>query len=212
MVSGTSLGARMIRLTLTVCLIADWCGPLDRGQSFRAHAAGPVENAPTPEKLDRLFTALKTAQKQIRRVNFDPQAVVDTIGKDPGRLFEWVRDNTFWVRTKAPSRARSVVLADRMGNSLDRSLLLAELLRTAGFQTRLANAQAAAAAGGIAAGADQTAGPDTAGCPARFGIAHRRDAEARRGTATGSGGVPRGRAAGRRRRRAESKGDPRADR
>ena len=141
MVSGTSPGARVIRLALTVCLIADWCGPLDRGQSFRVHAAGPMENSPTPEKLDRLFTALKTAQKQIPRVNFDPRAVVETIGRDPARLFEWVRDNTSWVPYQGALKGPVGVLADRVGNSLDRSLLLAELLRTAGFQTRLANAQ-----------------------------------------------------------------------
>ena len=31
------------------------------------------------------------------RDTFDPQVIVDNVGKDPAKLFEWVRDNTYLV-------------------------------------------------------------------------------------------------------------------
>jgi hypothetical protein len=31
------------------------------------------------------------------RDTFDPQVIVDNVGKDPAKLFEWVRDSTLWM-------------------------------------------------------------------------------------------------------------------
>jgi hypothetical protein len=99
---------------------------------------------PTPEDLKRMademeraFKALEAAEKEIPRDTFDPKAIVDKVGRDPVKLFEWVRDNTYWVPYRGALRGPTGVLMDRLGNSLDRSLLLAELLRTAGHKVRL---------------------------------------------------------------------------
>jgi hypothetical protein len=90
------------------------------------------------DKLDRHFQALEEAVKEIPRDTFDPQAIVDKVGKDPEALFRWVRDNTCLVPYQGVLRGPIGVLMDKNGNSLDRALLLRELLRLAGYNARLA--------------------------------------------------------------------------
>jgi hypothetical protein len=92
------------------------------------------------EKLEKLYQALDSELNKIPRETFDPQVIVDTVGKDPERLFQWVRDNTYLVPYRGSLRGPIGVLMDRLGNSLDRSLLLSKLLEMADYETRLAHA------------------------------------------------------------------------
>src|SRR2546423_806008 len=71
---------------------------------------------------------------------FDAGAVVEQVGKDPQALAKWVGDNTRWVPYRGMLRGPRGVLMDGVGNALDRSLLLAELLRIAQVNVRLAHA------------------------------------------------------------------------
>ncbi len=98
----------------------------------------------TEEEIDQVLNGLKKlnrailqASQEIPRDTFDAQAVVDNYGKDPKSLFEWVRDETVLVPYRGVLRGHTGVLMDRCGNSLDRSLLLHELLRLAGYEARL---------------------------------------------------------------------------
>ena len=54
------------------------------------------------------------------------------------KLFEWVRDETYLIPYSGQLRGPAGVLMDRVGNSLDRALLLHALLRAAGQNVRLA--------------------------------------------------------------------------
>jgi len=92
------------------------------------------------DKLDRYFQALQEAAKEIPRDSLDPQAIVDSVGKNPESLFQWVRDHTYLVPYRGVLRGPIGVLMDRLGNSLDRALLLQDLLRLAGWKARLARA------------------------------------------------------------------------
>lgn len=71
----------------------------------------------------------------------DAGSVLALTGKDPGRILAWVRDNTRIVPYAGMLRGASGVLTDRAGNSLDRALLLADLLNRAGYTVRIARAQ-----------------------------------------------------------------------
>jgi hypothetical protein len=124
-------------------LIQQW---LARAQQPAGKKEAPAK--PTPEDLKRIademergFKALEAAEKEIPRDTFDPKAIVDKVGKDPVKLFEWVRDNTYWVPYQGALRGPIGVLMDRLGSSCDRSLLLAELLRVAGHKVRLARGE-----------------------------------------------------------------------
>ena len=135
--------SRIFRLLFTVALVLAWC----QGPSLRAQApdagATPRDLAAADVKaladgVERLFKAVEKADQALPRDSFDVAAVVASVGKEPQKLFEWVRDQTRWVPYRGALRGASGVLQDRLGNDIDRSLLLAELLRAAGHDARLA--------------------------------------------------------------------------
>ncbi|MDB5328110.1 MAG: hypothetical protein JWM57_3679 [Phycisphaerales bacterium] len=102
--------------------------------------AAPAAPAPTPLelKMQKSFAAMEAVKRELPRDTFDPQGVLETVGTDPAALTAWVHDNTFYVPYDGTLRGPAGVLMDRTGNSLDRSLLLANLLKSAGFEVRLA--------------------------------------------------------------------------
>ena len=102
--------------------------PMRGSQS--ALALGPAESA---SKL------LEAVINDIPADTFDPAAIVKAVGKDPAALLGWVRDRTYWVPYRGALRGPTGVLMDRLGSSVDRALLLAELLRLAGQFVRLAH-------------------------------------------------------------------------
>ena len=119
----------------------------DTGESKEARQSSMLE---LKGKLEKMFDALEEARKEIPRETFDPKVIIDGqpevgfegVGKDPIRLFEWVRDNTYVVPYRGVLRDYQGVLMDRVGNSLDRSLLLMRLLSDAGHtKFRLAHAE-----------------------------------------------------------------------
>jgi len=94
--------------------------------------------SPPTTSADAASKLLEAAAKAIPRDTFDPLAIVNTVGKDRSALLAWVRDQTYWVPYRGALRGPTGVLMDRLGNSLDQSLLLAELLTLAGHTVRLA--------------------------------------------------------------------------
>lgn len=68
-------------------------------------------------------------------------AVVDAADYNSDELVEWVSTKTQWTPYSGRLRGSSGVLMDRRGNSLDRALLLSELLETAGYETRLVRSE-----------------------------------------------------------------------
>ncbi len=102
-------------------------------------AATTVDHKAVKAQLAEAFAALEDAAAQIPAETADPSALLEKVGREPAKLLEWVRDNTHLAPYRGSLRGASGVLQDRVGSSLDRSLLLAELLRAAGFEVRLAN-------------------------------------------------------------------------
>jgi len=92
----------------------------------------------TIKDTNSCFENLEAALADIPKDTFDPQAVIDMCGAEPAALFKWVRDNTYLVPYRGILRGPAGVLMDRVGNSVDRALLLCELMRSAGHRVRLA--------------------------------------------------------------------------
>jgi hypothetical protein len=103
--------------------------------------AGPQRRRRQAEEMERRLRAMEAAQHEIPRETFDPQAIVDKVGRDPNKLFAWVRDHTYWVPYQGALRGPTGVLMDRLGGTLDRAFLLAELVRLAGQEVRLVHAE-----------------------------------------------------------------------
>jgi hypothetical protein len=136
--------AKLLCVYLALSLVPPW-----HAVSRRALGAEPQGRPPDPAesrrqlsaRLDRLFVTLADAARQLPRDSFDPQGVIARAGRDPSQLFAWVRDQTYWVPYRGALRGPRGVLMDRVGNSLDRSLCLAEILWSAGHRVRLARGE-----------------------------------------------------------------------
>lgn len=89
-------------------------------------------------ELEQAFRAVEAFAAAVPADTFDPAAVLAKTGRDPAAIFHWVRDRTVWVPYRGVLRGPVGVLMDRTGNDLDRALLLAQLLKLAGKQVRLA--------------------------------------------------------------------------
>ncbi len=91
--------------------------------------------------LEKLFDALEAAAKDIPRDTFDLEAALALTDLTPESILVWVRDNTYLVPYKGALRGSQGVLMDRVGNSLDRAMLLQGLMQLLGYDTQLARAQ-----------------------------------------------------------------------
>lgn len=93
------------------------------------------------EDLDRLVDLIVAEVADLPRAEFDPSELAATLGKNPQAHFEWVRDYTWWAPYRGLLRGSRGVMLDRIGSSLDRAVVLGDLLRHAGHTVRLAHAQ-----------------------------------------------------------------------
>lgn len=97
------------------------------------------------ERVQRYLAMLEEARERISRRDLASEALAKDLGDDPERIFRWVRDNTSLLPYQGVLRGPGGVLIDRVGNSLDRALLLHRLLSLAGHTARLASGQLAKA-------------------------------------------------------------------
>lgn len=99
---------------------------------------------PGADRVERLFTALEDASSKLPRDLFTADGVLLTTDLTPEGAFAWVRDNTHLVAYQGALRGVTGMLLDRSGNSLDRALLLQNLIDGLGYDTRLARAELSA--------------------------------------------------------------------
>lgn len=100
------------------------------------------ESGPT---ADEMTAELRTSQRQVRLILgdvieggiFDAAKVLDVAGSDPEALARWVQDQTTHVPYRGVVRGEYGVLQDRLGNHLDRALLLGRLIEATGRAVRL---------------------------------------------------------------------------
>ncbi|WP_373181564.1 hypothetical protein [Halomonas campaniensis] len=110
--------------------------------SWLTEAARAEEPGPTAEELT---AELYATQRQVRLIlgdvlgqgAFDVAAVLDVMGQDPEALARWVREQTTHVPYRGLVRGEFGVLQDRLGNHLDRAMLLGRLIEATGRPVRL---------------------------------------------------------------------------
>ncbi len=88
------------------------------------------------KKLDSFFEAFEKLQAQIDRSEFDVKARADSLGPDVGKIFEFVRDRVRYEAYVGVLRGAKGTLIGKAGNSVDQSVLLAELLRHHGHTVK----------------------------------------------------------------------------
>lgn len=117
---------------LVVLLVASWMTEVAKAE----------EPGPTAEEL---IAELRASQRQVRLILgdvlrqgiFDVPAVLDAVGQDPEALVRWVRNQTTHVPYRGLVRGEFGVLQDRLGNHLDRAMLLGRLIEATGRPVRL---------------------------------------------------------------------------
>lgn len=112
-----------------------------RAQSVPATVSIPPPPEVTMEEMEDYFSALGEMRDGLSREAFDPMKVVEKIGNSPMDLRDWVSEHITWVPYHGHQRSPSAVMMDGTGNSLDRAVLLANLLTLAGHKPRLAMAE-----------------------------------------------------------------------
>jgi hypothetical protein len=125
-------------------LLGIWFGTRDTGERPRGGSAdqlrGMAVPVPTIDVLDSSLRALADGERASSRDSWDPEWLARQLGGNPDTLLAWVRTHTRWIPYHGALRGASGVLQDRLGNSLDRALLLASLLEHSGHSVRLAHA------------------------------------------------------------------------
>jgi hypothetical protein len=101
-------------------------------------AATPALVAAT---LEKSLKAVAAGERATPRDHWDPDYLVARISHDPDRLFAWVQNHTYWIPYRGALRGPVGTLMDGQGNSLDRALLLATLLKKSGHTVRLAHGE-----------------------------------------------------------------------
>ena len=102
--------------------------------------AGAAERARLADQARALATVSRSIVDQTPRDHEDAAVVVRHTGPEPEAILRWVRENTRHVAYRGLLRGAPGVLMDRSGNSLDRALFTADLLKRAGHAVRIARA------------------------------------------------------------------------
>lgn len=89
-------------------------------------------------RLDQLMTIIAEIRSTLDRSQFEIPALLDTLDYDPDRIIDFVKSEISFEPYQGTLRGGQGALISRAGNSVDQSLLLASLLRDAGYDARIA--------------------------------------------------------------------------
>lgn len=104
-------------------------------------AAKNGESQARVKDMGSLVDLIVAEAANLPRSEFDAAALTASLGNEPQKIFDWVRDRTWWAPYRGLLRGATGVMLDRVGSNLDRAVLLGDLLRRAGYTVRLAHAQ-----------------------------------------------------------------------
>jgi len=153
----SKLGFKVVALSMSlVMVVAGVRPPLGSDatnapvvQSERSSATRPPTLARADEKeyaaavsrVDKMMAALEVVDKKVDRSAFEIDALSSRLGGDPIAAFHFVRDEIRYEPYYGVLRGARGTLICRAANSLDRSLLLAALVRKAGFSVQIVSGQ-----------------------------------------------------------------------
>ena len=101
------------------------------------------------QELQSVYQVMQSALDELSGEDHRIEVRQQEVGDSPEALFTWVRDRTRLLDYQGALRGARGTLMDRSGSHLDRALLLAALLESAGHQARLARATLDAEAAGL---------------------------------------------------------------
>jgi hypothetical protein len=136
--------SRLARITLIVMLTVAWSGalaPLARAQSPASEPAAPADATQREKQFAAVMQRLcRIGEREISKPGADGSDVrqkAAELNNDSDRIFAFVRDDVRYEPYRGVLRGARGTLLAMSGNSLDKSLLLQEMLQAGGYNTRL---------------------------------------------------------------------------
>lgn len=124
---------------LTVLLtLNSW--PLVAAAATQSQAPSLKSRGQLLEDLNLLASNLQTLQSYIDRSQFDPDELLTSLDYDDERIITFVKEEIGLDVYPGTLRGAQGTLMSGAGNALDQSILLAKLLKDAGFEARIARA------------------------------------------------------------------------
>ncbi len=88
-------------------------------------------------RLDRFMTLVEELRSHVDRSQFDTEALLEALDYDETNIVAFVRDEIRFEQYPGLLRGARSTLSSRAGNALDQAVLLAGLLKDAGFDARI---------------------------------------------------------------------------
>jgi len=92
----------------------------------------------TMERFDEFMLLIEELRSHLDRSQFDLEALLEKLDYDPSRISDFVKESVAFEQYPGVLRGAKGTLHSKAGNSMDQSLLLATLLKDAGFEARIA--------------------------------------------------------------------------
>lgn len=103
--------------------------------------AQPAPGSPDLERsmarLDRFMSLVDELRSHVDRSQFDTEALLEALDHDETKIVAFVRDEIRFEQYPGLLRGARGTLSSRAGNALDQAVLLAGLLKDAGFDARI---------------------------------------------------------------------------
>ena len=137
--NGGGVRHKLVLVTTLIAVVALPAVSQAQSADGGANTTGDPDADALIAEIERVNANMVEARGQFRSDRLDPDVLLDEIGRDPDDILAWVTSETRWLPYEGALRGASGVLMDRSGSSLDRALLLADLLERTGLEVRLAN-------------------------------------------------------------------------
>lgn len=108
--------------------------------ALNAASANPQGTDNIEKRIDELGRKAEGLRGELKRERFEPEARVESADYDLETLVDFVRDEIAFHPYAGTLRGAAGTLRARAGSSLDQALLLAQMIRTAGFDARIVRA------------------------------------------------------------------------
>jgi hypothetical protein len=129
----------LIAAFLSFCIL--WSNVAVAAAYFNEWDSDSMNHQSATEQLHDLFSFIQSLRDQIDRSQFDLEALLDELEYDPEQIVGFVSRAIYFEPYQGVLRGAQGTLMSRAGNSADQSLLLATLLKDAGFEARIHRAR-----------------------------------------------------------------------
>jgi len=132
----------MLRRTLAITLVATttWISIWAAAPAAFAQDSlpGQLTKGEAVDRFESFLRLIEGLRSHIDRSQFDLEALLETLDYDANRIIKFVKEEIHFEQYPGVLRGAQGTLMSRAGNALDQAVLLAKLLRDAGFEARIA--------------------------------------------------------------------------